>query len=109
MNVENVSESNTKYLSDITYNTFDQVTSLTTGFDFTHPDKEEYTYDGQTGLPTNQKVKDYNTSSTKLDLSYSYNRGNSIGTLSGKTGQLAGMTNNLDHNKDRSYEFDALG
>ena len=50
-----------------------------------------------------------NTSATLLDLSYGYDRGNSIGSLSGKTGQLTRITNNLDHNKDRSFEYDALG
>ena len=58
---------------------------------------------------TNQKVIHTNTSATLLDLSYGYDRGNSVGSLSGKTGQLTRITNNLDHNKDRSFEYDAIG
>jgi len=48
-------------------------------------------------------------SSPLLDMSYGYSRGNSNGNLSGKTGQLTSITNNLDHNKDRGFEFDTLG
>ena len=44
-----------------------------------------------------------------MDLSYGYERGDSKGTLSGKTGQLTQITDNLDPNKDRTYEFDAIG
>jgi len=46
---------------------------------------------------------------TLLDLSYDYNRNNSIGSLNGKTGHLTKIINNLDANKNREYEFDALG
>jgi YD repeat-containing protein len=39
-----------------------------------------------------------------LDLSYDYTN------ASGKrTGQLTKISNNQDHNKDRGYEYDALG
>ena len=96
-------------LNEVAYNTFGQVTSLKTGAGTTNPDVEQYSYDPQTGLLTNQKVIHTNSSATLLDLSYDYNRGNSIGSLSGKTGQLTRITNNLDHNKDRSFEYDALG
>jgi len=97
-------------LSDIAYNAFGQVTQLKTGAATGNADIEQYSYDGQTGLLTNQKVyKASNMTTPILDLSYAYNRGNSIGTGSGKTGQMTHVTNNLDHNKDRVYEFDALG
>jgi len=110
MNVENVGDASATQLSDISYNTFGQVTSLKTGLSTGNADVEQYSYDNQTGLLTNQKVyKASNMTSPLLDLSYEYNRGNSVGTLSGKTGQLTHITNNLDHNKDRVYEFDALG
>jgi RHS repeat-associated protein len=42
-------------------------------------------------------------------LSYDYNRNNSIGNANGKTGHLTKIVNNLDNNKNREYEFDALG
>ncbi len=44
-----------------------------------------------------------------LDLSYEYDRKNSVGTLNGKTGHLSKIVNNLDGNKNREYEYDALG
>lgn len=44
-----------------------------------------------------------------LDLTYDYNRNNSNGNLNGKTGHLTKVLNNLDRNKDRDYQFDALG
>jgi len=33
----------------------------------------------------------------------------SAGTGTDKTGQLTSKTNNLDHNKDRSFEYDGIG
>ncbi|MGI8639948.1 MAG: RHS repeat-associated core domain-containing protein [Pyrinomonadaceae bacterium] len=46
---------------------------------------------------------------TLLDLSYDYNRNNSVGTLNGKTGHLSKIINNLNANKNREYGYDALG
>lgn len=40
---------------------------------------------------------------------YGYSRGDSKGTLNGKTGQVTQVVNGLDRNKDRVYEHDALG
>jgi hypothetical protein len=88
-------------LNGISYNAFGQVTQLTAGSATGNADNEQYTYDGQTGLLTNQKVIHANDSANLLDLSYGYSRGNSNGNLSGKTGQLTSISNNLDHNKDR--------
>ena len=68
---------------------------------------EEYTFDPQTGLLTNQRAQ--RGSDTILDLSYEYNRGGSVGNLNGKTGHLSKIVNNLDANKNRNYEYDALG
>ncbi|MEP6850421.1 MAG: RHS repeat-associated core domain-containing protein [Acidobacteriota bacterium] len=110
VNVENVGDSSSTQLSDISYNTFGQVTSLKTGLSTGNADVEQYSYDSQTGLLTNQKVyKASNMSSPLLDLTYGYSRGNSIGTASGKTGQLTRITDNHNESKDRVYEFDALG
>ena len=46
---------------------------------------------------------------TLLDLDYDYQRNNSVGNLNGKTGYLTKIVNKLDANKNRTYEYDALG
>ncbi len=56
---------------------------------------------------TNQKT--LQNGSALLDLSCDYNRNNSVGTLNGKTGNLTKILNNLDHARDREYQFDAVG
>jgi RHS repeat-associated protein len=96
-------------MSEIVYNPLSQVTQLKTGAATGNADIEQYSYDAQTGLLTNQKVIKQNTSQTLLDLSYNYSRLSSKGSLNGKTGQLTNIVNNLDRNKDRVYEFDTLG
>ncbi len=95
-------------LSDVSYNTMGQVTQLkvTEG---TYEIVEEYGYDAQTGLLTSQYVYQTGLFREIMSLEYGYSRGNSKGTLNGKTGQLTKVTNHLDHNKDRVYEHDALG
>ena len=93
---------------NITYNTFSQATSIKVGPTGTYQATETYSYDSQTGLLTNQKVQQ--NGQTLLDLSYDYQRLNSSGsTTSGKTGNLTKITNNLNSNKNREYEYDALG
>lgn len=70
---------------------------------------ESYDYDVKTGLLSNQQVlrgADTTTPTTLLNLTYSYLR---AGTTTGHTGQLTKITNNLDTQKNRSYEYDALG
>lgn len=96
-------------MSEIVYNPLSQVTQLKTGAATNNADLEQYTYDGQTGLLTNQKVIKQNSNTTLLDLSYNYNRGLSNGSINGKTGQLTQVIDNLNRNKDRVYEFDTLG
>lgn len=97
-------------MSDIVYNPMSQVTQLKTGAATGNADIETYSYDNQTGLLTNQTVyKVNNPSQPLLNLSYEYNRGQSNGTLNGKTGQLTRIVNNLDYNKNRVFEFDTLG
>src|ERR1044072_9077375 len=93
--------------SDLTYNANDDLTSIKVGTAGTNQITESYTYDAQNGYLTNQKVQ--RNSQTLLDLSYDYNRNNSVGTVNGKTGLLTKVVNNLDNNKNREYEFDALG
>ena len=92
---------------DIVYNAAGQTTSINIGAAGANQVNQNYTFDAQTGLLTNQKVQ--RSSQTLLDLSYDYNRGGSVGNLNGKTGSLTKILNNLDHNKDRTYEYDALG
>lgn len=96
-------------MSDIAYNPMSQVMQLKTGAATGNADIEQYGYDNQTGLLTNQTVVKANTSAPLLNLSYGYNRGLSNGNVNGKTGQLTSISNNLDHNKERVYEYDALG
>lgn len=97
------------YLDGVSYNTSSQVTALTTGSSMSHPRVENYSYDSQTGLLTGQTVKNSGATSTYLDLTYSYARGSSHGSVNGKTGQLTKIVDNLNHNRDKLYEFDSVG
>lgn len=97
----------TEVAGNIVYNAADQTTSIKIGAAGANQVTENYTFDLQTGLLTNQKVQ--KSGQTLLDLSYDYNRNNSLGNLNGKTGHLTKIINNLDANKSREYEFDALG
>ncbi len=91
----------------IVYNASDQTTSINIGTAGTNQVNEQYSFDPQTGLLTNQKT--IRGANTLLDLSYEYNRNNSVGTINGKTGHLTKIIDNLNTNKNREYEFDALG
>src|SRR5690606_23026830 len=97
----------TKQASDIVYNASDQTTSVKIGVTGANQVTENYTFDPQTGLLTNQTA--VKGSTTLLDLSYDYSKNGSGGALSGKTGALTKIINNLDTNKNREYEYDALG
>jgi len=80
----------------VQYNAFGQVTSLTTGTGSANPEVEQYGYDAQAGLLANQKVyKASDMATPTLDLSYEYDRGNSNGNLTGKTGQLTHISDYL--------------
>ncbi|NNE67398.1 MAG: peptidoglycan DD-metalloendopeptidase family protein [Pyrinomonadaceae bacterium] len=102
LKVDNVAQ-----MDQISYNDFGQATSIRIGGGASNPMTEQYTFDANTGLMTNQKVKKGAT--TKMDLSYYYARDLSKGSLNGTTGNLTKVVNNLDRNKDRKYEFDTLG
>ncbi|HEX9628646.1 MAG TPA: RHS repeat-associated core domain-containing protein, partial [Pyrinomonadaceae bacterium] len=94
------------FASSIVYNAASQTTSLNVGTG-TNQVNESYNYNAQTGLLDNQTVARTSTPTTYLlNLSYDYLR---AGTSSGRTGQLTKILNNLDHNKDRGYTYDALG
>jgi RHS repeat-associated protein len=89
------------FASSIVYNAASQTTSLSVGT-ATNQVNESYTYNAQTGLLDSQSAT--RGSTPLLNLSYDYT--NSSGK---RTGQLTKISNNQDHNKDRGYEYDALG
>jgi len=92
------------FASLIAYNAASQTTSLNVGSNAGNQLSETYTYDPATGLLTNQKV--LKASAAQLDLNYDYLK---PGTTVGRTGQLTRITNVLDQNKNKYYQYDALG
>jgi hypothetical protein len=102
----------TTQAGDIVYNASDQTESIKIGVAGTNQVTEKYTYDSMNGLLKNQKaIKNDQTvnQQTLLDLNYDYARNNSIGNANGKTGHLTKITDNLNTNKNKEYEYDALG
>jgi RHS repeat-associated protein len=89
------------FASNIVYNAASQTTSLNVGSG-TNQITESYGYNAQTGLLDNEMVA--RGATTLLNLSYDY--ANAGGK---RTGQLTKILNNLNHNKDRGYSYDALG
>jgi RHS repeat-associated protein len=90
------------HASQIVYNAASQTTSLKVGTSGANQITENYGYHAQTGLLDNQTVA--RGATTLLNLSYDY------ANPSGKrTGQLTKILNNLNHNRDRGYTYDALG
>lgn len=93
---------------NVVFNAAGQTTSINIGTPGANQVNENYTFDPQSGLLTNQKVQQ--GSQTLLDLTYNYSRNTgSAGNLNGKTGHLSKILDNKNHAKDRSYEYDALG
>jgi RHS repeat-associated protein len=93
------------HASNVVYNPDSRTTSIGVGIAGPNQIIESYNYDQQTGLLASQTLARSSTPTTKLlDLSYDY-----AGTNGKRTGQLVKVLNNLDHNKDRSYSYDALG
>jgi RHS repeat-associated protein len=92
---------------DIIYNAADETTSIKIGGAGANQVTENYTFDPQTGLLTNQTA--IRNNQTLVDMSYEYNRAGSVGNLNGKTGHLSKIIDNLNQNKNREYEYDALG
>jgi RHS repeat-associated protein len=86
--------------SSINYNAASQATSLNVGTG-TNQVQESYTFNAQTGFLNQQTA--IRNGSTLLNLSYDY-----AGANGKRTGQLVKISNNLDHNKDRGYEYDAV-
>lgn len=87
--------------SSINYNAASQTTSLNAGTG-TNQVAENYSYNAQTGLLDGQTA--IRNGATLLNLGYDY-----AGANTKRTGQLVKISNILDHNKDRGYEYDALG
>ena len=87
--------------SNLIYNAAAQMTALSAGTG-TNQVNESYGYSAQTGLLESQTVT--RNGSTLLNLAYDY-----AGANGKRTGQLVKTTNNLDSNKNRGYEYDAVG
>jgi RHS repeat-associated protein len=92
------------HASQITYNAASQVELLKVGPAGPNQVTEIYGYDPAIGLLDRQEVQ--RAGASLLDLSYGYVR---LDILSGRTGRLTLITDNLDPDKGRSYEYDALG
>lgn len=90
------------HASNIVYNATSQTTSLKVGIVGTNQITESYSYDDLTGLVQSQTVT--RNGSTLMNLSYEYTNSNGK-----RSGQLTKLLNNLDHSKDRGYEYDAVG
>ena len=88
--------------SNVIYNAARQITSMKVGVSGTNEITENYSYSDTTGLLEGQTIT--RNGSTLLNLSYDY--ANSLGK---RTGQLVKLLNNLDHTKDRGFQYDAVG
>lgn len=94
---------NIDHASQIVYNASSQTTQLKVGVSGANQITENYGYNAQTGLLESQTVI-RGASTTLLNLGYDY-----AGANGKRTGQLTKILNNLDHAKDRGYQYDALG
>ena len=92
------------FAASIAYDPASQTTSLNVGTG-ANQITETYSYDGHTGLLTNQTAARTATPTNYL-LNLSYDYANAGGK---RTGQLTKILNNLNHNKDRGYVYDPLG
>jgi len=94
---------NTDYASSFVFNNFNQVTSIKIGPNGNNQITENYNYNQQTGLLERQQLM--RGSTNLFDLSYEYQR---CSCSTGGSGQITKIINNLDRNKDKTYEYDAL-
>ena len=92
------------FASSIVYSAVSQTTSLNVGSG-ANQITENYSYNTQTGLLDSQTVA-HTSAPTNYLLNLSYDYANANGK---RTGQLTKILNNLNHNKDRGYSYDALG
>jgi RHS repeat-associated protein len=92
------------FASNVNYNASGQPTTLNVG-NGTNQMVENYSYDAQTGLLSSQTLARASTPTSYLmNLTYDY-----ANASSKRTGQVTRILNNLDHAKDRGYEYDTLG
>ena len=92
------------YLSEVVFNSLDQVSSLKIGPEGVNQISEQYNYDILSGKLENQKV--LRGSTALLDLSYEYQQ---CTCSTGRGGQITSIVNNLNRNQDRKYDYDRLG
>lgn len=93
------------FASSIVYNQASQTTSIRVGASGSNQIIESYDFTSTTGLLQNQKIARHSAPTTYLlNLDYDY-----AGPNGKRTGQLKKILNNLDHNKDRGYSYDAIG
>ncbi|HVQ38640.1 MAG TPA: RHS repeat-associated core domain-containing protein, partial [Pyrinomonadaceae bacterium] len=93
------------HASNIVYNAASQTSSLSVGAAGANQIIESYNYEQQTGLLASQTVARFSSpANLLLNLAYDY-----AGPNGKRTGQLTKILNNLNHDKDRSYSYDALG
>ena len=90
------------HASNFVYDAASNNTSVKVGVSGTNQVTENYSYQAQTGFLESQTIT--RNGSTLLSLSYDY-----AGANGKRTGQLVKTTNNLDQNKNRGYEYDAVG
>ncbi len=92
------------FASSIVYNAASRTTSMRVGQAGANQIIETYGYAAATGLLDSQTIARNSAPTTYLlNLSYDY-----AGSNGKRTGQLKKILNNLNHNKDRSYSYDAL-
>lgn len=102
--INSVKVNDVAYASDFVFNSSNELTSIKIGPSGANQINETYDYNLQTGLLQNQKVLRGGTA--LLDLSYVYQQ---CSCSTGGSGQIKQITSNLDRNKDRQYDYDALG
>lgn len=90
------------HASNFVYNAASQMTQLKVGVSGANQITENYSFDAQTGFLDSQTV--VRGASTLLNHTYSF-----AGTNGKRTGQLVSITNQLDTNRNRKYEYDAVG
>ena len=95
--LSSLSYNNQLQASDFVFNAANQVTQMKVGAAGANQVVENYAYDAQTGLLSNQTVN--RGATTLLNLSYDYRKALD-GTNNSKIGQLRKITNNLDVNRN---------
>jgi YD repeat-containing protein len=90
------------HASNFVYNAASQPEQLKVGVSGANQITENYGYHAQTGLLQSQTAVRGGT--TLLNLDYDY-----AGANGKRTGQLTKISNNLNHDKDRGYQYDGLG